>query len=119
MAFAVETSAGDDHVVVAVRGEVDIATAGPLRDHLTVAVRSRQPVVVDLARVPFLDSTGLGVLVAAAKRARAGGTALVVARPQRLVRNALRLVRVDEVVDVYDTHDAAVAAAVTPSHERT
>lgn len=117
--FAIDSKAYGDHVVLAVRGEVDIATAGALRDHLTVAVTSGQPVVVDLAQAPFLDSTGLGVLVAAAKRARAGGTRLVVARPQRLVGNALRLVQADEVVDVYDTLDAAVAAAVTPSHERT
>ena len=58
----------------------------------------------------FLDSTGLGVLVSTRRRAVAEGTALVVARPQRIVKNALSLARVDSVVDVYDTLDAAIDA---------
>jgi anti-sigma B factor antagonist len=111
MALVVESAVESGHVVVAVRGEVDIATAGLLRDHLRAALTAGLAVVVDLGDVPFMDSTGLGVLVDASKRAHAAGTALVLARPQRIVRNALRLVRVDVLIDVYDTLDAALATA--------
>ncbi len=110
MAFAVEVTPAARHAVVAVHGDVDIATAPELRDRLTEVLEGGRAVVVDLGDVPFLDSTGLGVLVSTRRRAVAEGTALVVARPQRIVKNALSLARVDSVVDVYDTLDAAIDA---------
>ena len=108
MAFAIEAFPAGRTVVLAVCGDVDIATAPALRERLADAVTSYDRVVVDLEAVPFLDSTGLGVLVAAHNRATAGGCALVLARPQRIVKNALRLVQVDTLIDVYESLDDAV-----------
>lgn len=108
MAFAIEAFPAGRTVVLAVCGDVDIATAPHLRDRLTDAVTAYDRVVVDLEAVPFLDSTGLGVLVAAHNRAVAEGCTLVLARPQRIVKNALRLVQVDALLDVYETLDDAV-----------
>lgn len=110
MAFAIEDRPGTGWVVVAVSGDVDLANAPELRTCLADAVERHPAVVVDLAGVEFMDSTGLGVLVAAHNRASAAGRRLVIARPQRIVRNALRLVQVDSVVDVYDSLDDAVAS---------
>jgi anti-sigma B factor antagonist len=113
VAFAVDAATSGGHVVLTVRGDVDLATAPLLRDRLSHAlsdaVAGSPSVVVDLAAVGFMDSTGLGVLVSAHHRAAASGRRLVIARPQRIVRNALRLVQVDTVIDVYDTLDDAVA----------
>ncbi|HEX8002833.1 MAG TPA: STAS domain-containing protein [Mycobacteriales bacterium] len=110
MAFAIQASPAGRAVVLSVNGDVDIATAPTLRERLADAVGTYTGVVVDLDGVPFLDSTGLGVLVAAHNRAKSAGASLVIARPQRIVRNALRLVQVDTVIDVYDSVDDAVAA---------
>lgn len=110
MAFSVESAISGARIVVTVRGEVDIATAGTLRTHLREAVAAARHVVVDLGDVPFMDSTGLGVLADAATRAREHDTHVVIARPHRIVKNALRLVQIDAVVRVYDTLDAAMAA---------
>jgi anti-sigma B factor antagonist len=110
MAFAIEDRPGTAWVVLAVNGDVDIATAPELRTRLARAVDGHPAVVVDLAAVGFMDSTGLGVLVAAYNRAAAAGRRLVIARPQRIVRNALHLVQVDSVIDVYDSLDDAVAS---------
>lgn len=57
--------------VLAVTGEVDVATAPRLREKLIDLVNQGQHrIVVDLSGVEFLDSTGLGVLVGALKRVR-------------------------------------------------
>ncbi len=109
MAFAIDPLPKDGYLVLTVRGDVDIATAPELRATLVDVVEEFPTVVVDLGEVGFLDSTGLGVLVACRNRAAAVGHRLVVARPQRIVRNALRLVQVDTVIDVYDTLDDALA----------
>lgn len=110
MPFAIEAFPEGRHVVLAVRGDVDIATAGELRDELATTITKYDGVVVDLDDVPFLDSTGLGVLVAAYNKAASEGCRVVLARPQRIVKNALRLVQVDAVIDVFDDLAAAKAA---------
>ena len=110
MVFAVESFPRDGHVVLAVRGDVDIATAAELRNRLSAAVEVHRAIVVDLGEVGFMDSTGLGVLVAMHARAAAFGGTFVLARPQKIVRNALRLVQVDTVIDVYDSLDDALAS---------
>jgi anti-anti-sigma factor len=111
MAFAIDATRAGQHVVLAVRGDVDIATAPTLRERLVAALTDAGSLVVDLDGVGFMDSTGLGVLVSAHNRALAAGIPMVLARPQRIVRNALRLVQVDTVIDVYDSLDAALAAS--------
>jgi anti-sigma B factor antagonist len=81
--------------VVAVTGEIDVATAPTLAEHLAVHEEAgADAVVVDLLGVSFLDSTALGVLVGSFKRLReAGGTLkLVIAEP--------RILKVFEITDL-------------------
>jgi anti-sigma B factor antagonist len=59
--------------VVAVEGEIDLATAGRLRDHVHELTAGADRVIVDLEGVEFIDSTGIGVLVGGMKRARNHG----------------------------------------------
>lgn len=95
--------------VLSVRGEVDIMTATSLRERLLELLElPAGGLVVDLAEVPFLDSTGLGVLIAAFKRATTAGVGMSLARPQRIVANALSLVRIDAVLPVHDSVDDAI-----------
>lgn len=56
-------------------GEIDATTAPSLRTSVyeAIAANPGEIVTVDLSRVEFLDSTGLGVLVGALKHARTGG----------------------------------------------
>ena len=78
--------------VVAVAGEIDVATAPALRDRLQAQVHSgASTVVVDLLQVTFLDSTALGVLVGALKHCREAGGDL------RLVISEARILKVFEI----------------------
>jgi anti-anti-sigma factor len=55
----------DSVVIVEVRGEVDVQSAPQLHDRLTEVIdKGNKSVVVDLTRMAFIDSTGLGTLVA-------------------------------------------------------
>src|SRR5947208_12473988 len=83
MELSLSTRAVGDHTVLEVGGEVDVYTAPRLRERLIELVDGgAKHVVVDLSRVEFLDSTGLGVLVGALKRLRAvdGSLGLVCAQ---------------------------------------
>ncbi len=58
-----------DYVVIELEGEVDVYTAGKLRDAIREKVEEGEyRLAVDLSKVAFLDSTGLGVLVGGLKR---------------------------------------------------
>ncbi len=108
LSLSTRTVAG--HKVLEVGGEIDVYTAPQLRERLISMVESGdRRVVVDLARVEFLDSTGLGVLVGALKRLRGveGELALVCAQ-ERLLK-IFRITGLDRVFTLYSTVDAATA----------
>ena len=97
--------------VVDVEGEIDIYTAPRLRELLIDLVsQNHYQIVVNLEKVGFLDSTGLGVLVGGLKRVRAhdGSLDLVCTREQIL--NIFRITGLTKVFDVYQTVDQATAA---------
>ena len=74
MDLSIETEKLGEAVVLHVAGEVDVFTAPQLREALVGAIEEgSRDVVVDLQGVDFLDSTGLGVLVAGLKRVRQYG----------------------------------------------
>jgi anti-sigma B factor antagonist len=60
----IETQHDGDGVIVALGGEIDLAIAAPLREALTSAIgETRQRVIIDLAGVTFIDSTGLHAIL--------------------------------------------------------
>jgi anti-sigma B factor antagonist len=74
--------------VIAVRGEIDVATAPQLRECLQrVIAHGESTIVLDLLGVTFLDSTALGVMVGALKRCReAGGDLHIVVADPRIMK---------------------------------
>jgi anti-sigma B factor antagonist len=107
------------HTVLEVGGEVDVYTAPRLRERLIELVESgARDVVVDLGRVDFLDSTGLGVLVGALKRLRAaGGTFSLVCAKEPLLK-IFRITALDQVFPIHPTVEAATGGEQTGAHSR-
>ena len=70
LGFAVDSERlSHDSYLVRVTGELDLHTAPQLENALETIVREGATyVLVDMRDVPFLDSSGLGVLLAAAKK---------------------------------------------------
>ena len=89
-------------------GEIDMATAPRFRQRLLGVISAGvQNVVIDLSGVDFIDSTGLGVLMGAAKRVRStGGDIRLVMSGSRLAE-LIELTRLDRVLDVFDSISAA------------
>ena len=110
MELSLATRTVAEHTVLEVGGEVDVYTAPRLRERLIELIDGgARKVVVDLGRVDFLDSTGLGVLVGALKRLRAvGGTFGLVCGKEPLLK-IFRITALDQVVPIYPTGDAAVS----------
>jgi anti-sigma B factor antagonist len=98
--------------VIAVGGEIDIATAPQLSTRLNVAVRcSAGGVVVDLSGVELIDSTGIAVLLNALRRMTRSRRRLALVCPGGPVRRALRLARLESTFLVRESLADAIDAA--------
>jgi anti-anti-sigma factor len=90
--FAVSTGeSGDGRFVVTVRGELDLAAAEHLWKELEPLITAGSLVVLDGAEMTFLDSSGLRVLLQAARRASASTAAFRLVAPQPAVQRVLEL----------------------------
>jgi anti-sigma B factor antagonist len=93
-------------------GDLDAFTASQLRQVLT-EVPEDSSLLIDMSRVPFMDSAGLGALVGGIRRTRElGGDVAVTCSQPNLVR-LLRTSGLDRIVTVAETVEQA-AAALTP-----
>lgn len=116
MSFTVSAEPDGDVAVVAVAGELDMATAPALQQAVTRLVDAGQTrLVFDLANVSFCDSTGLSVFIRAQNRSVAAGGEVRLAAPQRAVQ---RVLEVSGLVGVLRTHPT-VAEAVTSASSTT
>lgn len=97
--------------VLFVTGEIDIYTA-PLFKQSVVNLVSEgtQNVVIDLTGVTFMDSSGFGTLLGATRRLRPGGGGLHLAGPNSTIQRMLRLTRLDSIMQIHDSAEAAVEA---------
>ena len=103
--------AQDGIEVIDVQGEIDMYTAPRLRELLIDLVsQGSYQLVVNLDKVGFLDSTGLGVLVGGLKRVRAHDGSLDLVCTQQRILKILRITGLTEVFGIYQTVDQAIAA---------
>jgi anti-sigma B factor antagonist len=114
--LGLEVEERGDVAVLAVSGEVDVATVPRLREQLHGLVASGTPrIVVNLDAVDFLDSTGLGVLVGALKRVRNNGGELALVCTTPRIRKVFEVTGLTKVFSLYDTVDAAASGTSTTS----
>ena len=105
------TGESDGQAVVALRGELDVADAASVAAAL-VAVAARAPeIIVDLAGLEFIDSSGVAALVLARVQARRAGGDVLLAAPQDQVLRLLTVTRLAEVFSVHASADEAAGIA--------
>lgn len=96
--------------VLKLDGEVDIYTAGKLREAVNEAVEAgNYRLAVNLADMEFMDSSGLGVLIAALKRVKEHEGELVLVSPRDQMRRILNLTGLDKILTIRQSLDEATA----------
>lgn len=111
MEVSVTSRTSGDRTIVQVAGEIDVYTAPTLREELaTQQDAGAVDLVIDLTGVPFMDSTGLGVLVGALKRARTTGGHLRLVIDQEKLLKVFKITALTQVFEIHPTLDAALAA---------
>jgi anti-anti-sigma factor len=103
---------GRRSAVVTLQGELDVYTVSTVRATLDeLLVDGASPVVVDLTGLTFMDSSGLGTLVAAHKKARVLRSALAVVCADGVVLRLLSVTGLIRVLHVSESVERALAEA--------
>ena len=102
MNLNVSTEVESARATVVVSGEVGVSNADVLRSAIdgALAADGVQAVDVNMADAPYIDSTGIGVLVGSAHKAHDAGVGFAVVDAQDNVVRILGMLGVDEVIDV-------------------
>lgn len=91
----------DGHVELAVSGEIDLSTAGDLRTAVNAELDGHAGrVVLDMAAVSFIDSSGLNALIEVHQALGDRGGSLVVRSPSQAVRRLFEITALDRVIMV-------------------
>jgi anti-sigma B factor antagonist len=94
--------------IVELRGDLDVSVRDAFRDVLDRARDISRNVVLDLAGVPLIDSTGLGLLVRAHQRARHRGGWVCLVAPSRFIVAVLHTMRLESVFPIFEDCGRAV-----------
>ena len=98
-----------DITVVSVGGTLTSSDAAELHEAMTVLLdRGVTRAIFDLAELKYLDSLGLGELVACQLRAIKAKARLRLANPDKRIQDLLLVTRLITVFDAYDSVDAAL-----------
>lgn len=104
MALDLDTRVSDDRVHIAVRGEIDLYTSPELRSAILKAVETADgEVVVELAEVKYMDSSGVATLVEGLRSAHQHDKIFRLVAPSPQVMKVLELTRLDSVFEIEPT----------------
>ncbi len=89
---------------VTLSGEFGLEITEPLKTRLHEAIQdpTYRFVVVDLADITFMDSSGIGFLVASNTRIHAQGKKMYLFKPSQQIRRILGLVQLESFFDILD-----------------
>lgn len=96
-----EITVTDNHVLVNLSGSIYVEEAAQIRESLIGYIEKGHKIfVVDLGSVDYIDSSGLGTLVAIQKRALQNGGSVIIRNLQGLVKDLFELTRLTKVFEI-------------------
>lgn len=111
MEMALETRTEGPFEIIEVGGEIDVNTAPRLREAIVASIEAGHTrLAIDVEKVEFLDSTGLGVLVGALKKVRADGGTLDIVCTQERILKIFDITGLDKVFGLHQSVAQAIAS---------
>jgi anti-sigma B factor antagonist len=106
-----EITERDGAIIVGFSGDVDLQSSPEARKILLECVARKIPVLVDLSKVNYIDSSGIASLVESLQTARKGGGNLFLVSVSEAALRVLELARLDKIFTICNTIDDAIGQA--------
>ena len=116
MSVTIRRSERPPWTVLSVGGELDVEGAPDLRQAVVKAVADGcRGLILDISELDFVDSFGIGAVVAALKRLRQRGGELALVCPSRRIRRVFEICDLDRIIAFHDSIDAAAESRTVPA----
>ena len=91
-----------DHVLeISLLGEVDVSNIAEFKETLISGIEQKSPhVLLDCEQLQYIDSTGLGVLVAAYKKAKELGGSVTIVRLKPYLQKIFMITALDKIFNI-------------------
>ncbi len=99
---------GDVAVVAVPVDELDAGNTAEFKRDMAPVLEAHAKVVLDLSRLRFIDSSGLGSFLSCLRKVNAKGGDLKLCRISTQVRTVIELVRMHRMLDIFETSEEAV-----------
>jgi anti-sigma B factor antagonist len=109
MEIMVETADGAAIVAIPV-AELDAANANEFKRDMAPVLEAHRNVILDLSRLRFIDSSGLGAFISCLRKLNEKQGDLKLCGMSKQVRAVFELVRMHRMLDIYGTREEAVRA---------
>lgn len=106
-----EVSEREGQLVIAFSGDIDLESSPQARKALLECVARKQPVLADLSRVTYIDSSGVASLVESLQTARKAGTTFALASVSESAMRVLQLARLDKVFTIFASVEDGLSQA--------
>ena len=93
--------------VVSLRGDVDFHSSRDAREILLKLVKSSRDILVDMAEVEYIDSSGIACLVEAFQESKSAGTKFGLVSVHGTARRVLELARLEKIFPIYESTSEA------------
>jgi anti-sigma B factor antagonist len=101
---------GDVTVVAIPMEELDASNSDEFKREVAPLLEGATKLVFDLARLRFVDSSGLGAFISCLRKANARGGDIKICGMSKQVRVVFELVRMHRIFDIHHTREEAVRA---------
>lgn len=111
MSFTIHQRASGAVEILSLAGRLTLGEASAaLRHAVRAAVDRKADLLVDLSLVTYIDSAGLGELVASYASAKAAGRAMKLLRPHKRVDSMLQITKLYTTFEIFEDESAALAS---------
>ncbi|MCW7464956.1 STAS domain-containing protein [Leptospira levettii] len=111
--MVIHETSSNQVVIITIEGEVDLYNAKELKDILDDKMRKHQyEIVVNLEKVPFMDSSGIGTLVTAMYKLKKYHGNLKVCSVHGSVAKVFKMTGMESHLEVFETEEMAVTSMI-------
>ena len=98
-------------IILDINGEIDLYNAPDIKDTIKQLIdEGKRQIIINLEKVSYLDSSGIGVLISSLSNLKKVGGALKIINVYASVKKVFELTKLTSFFDIFDGEDEALAS---------